>query len=60
MVNTMLAILASTTTTDDASRTIGQYTEELFKQKLTQKVKDVRNYIDLEFIVLTLRLRIAL
>ena len=34
----MLAILASTTTTNDASRTIGQYAEELFKQKLTPKV----------------------
>ena len=34
----MLAILASTTTTDDATRTIGQYAEELFKQKLTPKV----------------------
>ena len=39
MVNTMLAILASTTTTDDASKTIGQYTEELL-QKLTPKVKN--------------------
>ena len=47
MVNTMLAILASATTTDDASRTIGQYTEELLKQKLTpEEVKDVAMYID--------------
>ena len=54
----MLAILASTTTTDDSSRTIGQYTEELFKQKLTPKVKDVATYVRSLFN--SLRLKIAL
>ena len=39
IVNTMLAILASTATTDDPSRSIGQYAEELFKQKLPPKVR---------------------
>ena len=38
IVNTMLAILASTTTTDDPSRSIGQYAEEVFMQKLPSKV----------------------
>jgi len=37
-VNTMLAILASATTTDDPTRSIGQYAEELFKKKLPSKV----------------------
>ena len=60
MINTMLAILASTTTTDDASRTIGQYTEELFKQKLTPKViTHLWMYIARSKIHYSFRLRIA-
>ena len=39
IVNTILAILASTKTTDDSSRSIGEYAEELFKQKLPPKVR---------------------
>ena len=39
IVNTILAILAGTTTTDDPSRPIGEYAEELFKQKLPPKVR---------------------
>ena len=40
-INTILAFLASTTTTDDPSRSIGEYAEELFKQNLPSMVTKI-------------------
>lgn len=60
-VNTILTILANHTSPDDASRSIGQYGEEILKCKIPVKVMSSNCTIQLDlFIYLIFRLKLAL